>query len=322
MERNLEGIRMSERNYLIIGCGGTGGALAGHMARAGHSVSVIARGKHLETIRQNGLRIIRPETEFVVKNLDAFSEEEYPGNSGKAPDVILVCVKGFSLEEVVPFIQKAAGPQTVVIPVLNLFGTGSRLQEKLPGILVTDGCMYVASQIREPGCIWMNGEILRVIFGVREARDDRPVLKQIEQDMRDSGIDARLSDDIRRDTMLKFSYVSPQGACGLYYDVPAGAIQKEGEIRDFYTALVKEIDSLAAAMGIDLGADAVDRSLQVIDSLNPTMLTSLQRDVTAGKNSELDGLVYEVVRLGAQYGVPVPMYQKVAERSRKESDNG
>ena len=308
---------MADLNYLIIGCGGTGGAIAGHMARAGHSVSVIARGAHLKKIRQDGLRIIRPEEEFTVTNLKAYSEEEYLNGDAAGdsfPDVIFVCVKGYSLDSMIPFLKKTAGPQTVIIPILNLFGTGSRIQKQLPGILVTDGCMYVASQIKEPGCIWMNGNILRVVFGPRTREEFRPVLKQIEEDLNRSGIDAHLSENIRRDTMLKFSYVSPHGACGLFYDVPAGAIQKEGEIRDFYTELVREIDGVSKAMGIELGEDITARSLQLIDGFNPTMTTSLQRDIAAGKASELDGLVHEVVRLGEQYGVPVPAYQKVAER--------
>ena len=59
------------------------------------------------------------------------------------PDVVLVCVKGYSLEETIPFIQRVAKPSTIVIPVLNIYGTGAKMQEKLPELLVTDGCIYV-----------------------------------------------------------------------------------------------------------------------------------------------------------------------------------
>ena len=62
-----------------------------------------------------------------------------------APDVIFVCVKGYSLADTVPFIRKAAGRDTVVIPVLNIYGTGRALQAELPELLVTDGCIYISA---------------------------------------------------------------------------------------------------------------------------------------------------------------------------------
>ena len=55
--------------------------------------------------------------------------------------MIFVCVKGYSLADTVPFIRKAAGRDTVVIPVLNIYGTGRALQAELPELLVTDGCI-------------------------------------------------------------------------------------------------------------------------------------------------------------------------------------
>ena len=71
--------------------------------------------------------------------------------------MILVCVKGYSLDNTVPFIQKIAKKSTIVIPILNIYGTGSRLQKKLPGLLVTDGCIYVSANIEGPGALVQQG---------------------------------------------------------------------------------------------------------------------------------------------------------------------
>ncbi len=296
-------------SYLIIGAGGTGGTVGAYMERAGKDVTLIARGRHLQAMQEKGLRLIRPKDEFTISPIKAFDMDSYAGS----PDVIFVCVKGYSIEETIPFIQRIARPETVVIPILNIYGTGGRMQEKLPDLLVTDGCIYVAAQIQEPGCILMKGDILRVIYGVRRKEEYRPVLAQIQQDLIDSQILGVCSENIQRDALLKFSYVSPQGACGLYYDVPAGAMQKEGEIRDCFAALIHEIDLLAGAMGITFTEDIVARNLAILDSLDPSMTTSMQRDVAAGKPSELDGLIYAVVRMGEQYGVVLPTYQRIAE---------
>lgn len=302
--------------YMIIGAGGTGGAVGSHLARAGYDVTFIARGKHLAAMRENGLRVLKPAGDFVIDPVQACTSDEFL-EAGSRPDVIFVCLKGYAVDGMIPFIAEAAGPDTVVIPVLNIFGTGGKMQEKLPGITVTDGCIYVASEISDPGTILMKGDILRVVFGLR--RDQKagsaakvmPVLEKVRDDLCDAGIEGILSDNIERDALRKFSYVSPQGACGLYYDVPVGAVQKPGEVRDCFASLVQEISDIADAMGIGFGEDVVKINLDITEGLAPDMTTSLQRDIARGGSSEIDGLIYEVPRLAARYGVSVPVYEKI-----------
>ena len=295
--------------YLIVGTGGTGGAIGTYLAKASKDVTFIARGNHLEAIKENGLKIIRPDDEFIIYPAKATTLEAYD----EKPDVIFVCVKGYSLDSIIPHLKRIADDKTVIIPILNIFGTGAAMQPHFDNTLVTDGCIYVAAQIKEPGIIQMNGNILRVIFGVRDKADFRDCLKDIESDLIESGIEGILSDNISRDALLKFSYVSPQGACGLYYNVPAGEIQKSGEIRDCFAGLIREIDTLANAMDIHFEEDIVKRNLAILDSLSPSATTSLQRDVMAGRDSEIDGLIFEVVRLADKYGVDVPLYTKIAK---------
>ena len=143
-------------------------------------------------------------------------------------------------------------------------------------------------------------------------------VKEVAKDLKDSGIDAVLSDNIRRDALQKFAYVSPMAACGLYYHVSAGEAQKTGDARDTFVKLMKEIDALAVAMGVPFQVDIVTTNLQILDTLDPTASTSMQRDIYAGKSSEIDGLIYEVVRMGQQYGVPVPTYEMVAARAKEQ----
>ena len=107
-------------------------------------------------------------------------------------------------------------------------------------------------------------------------------------------------------------------ACGLYYNVSAGEMQKTGEPRDTFVKLMKEIDALAAAMGVPFQIDVVTTNLQILDTLSPTASTSMQRDIYAGKSSEIDGLIYEVVRLGKQYNVPVPTYEMIADKAKEQ----
>ena len=77
--------------YAIIGAGGTGGCLGFFLKKAGKDVTLIARGKHLEAIRKNGLTIQKLWDESrETLPVKACTAEEYK----EIPDVILVCVKG------------------------------------------------------------------------------------------------------------------------------------------------------------------------------------------------------------------------------------
>lgn len=300
--------------YAIIGAGGTGGILGFYMTKAGKDVTLIARGRHLAAMQESGLAVEKMwdgTTETIpvkAADMDHYSER---------PDVILVCVKGYSLEDTIPFIQRVANPSTIVIPVLNIYGTGAKMQEKLPNLLVTDGCIYVSANIKEPGVLIQHGKILRVVYGVREKEEYDPRLEEIKQDFDVSGIDGVLSENIRRDALEKFSYVSPIGAAGLYYHATAADFQREGEEREAFKTMIREITALAEAMGVPFERDMVDVNLKILSTLAPEATTSMQRDVMEGKDSEIDGLVYEVVRMGERYHVPVLMYEKVAEKLKE-----
>lgn len=316
--------------YIIIGAGGTGGILGFYMTKAGKDVTLIARNAHLEAMQKQGLSVEKMwtnETETIP--VGAESMESYEAKGEKA-DVILVCVKKYSLDSCIPFIQNISHENTIVVPVLNVYGTGAYLQEKLPKILVTDGCIYVSANIKQAGVLLQHGEILRVFFGVREKEDLKKLngqlngeykaerlLKKIAQDFKDSGIDGILSDNIKRDALTKFSYVSPIGTAGLYLHAVAGDFQREGEARELFKTLIREIVTLANAMGITFEEDLVERNLKILSNLPEEATTSMQRDVIEGKQSEIDGLVYEVVRMAKKYGVEVPAYERAAEKFRE-----
>lgn len=297
--------------YLIIGAGGTGGSIGAFMTEAGKNVTLIARGKHLEAMQKSGLKMETTlKGNYTVHPIKACDMEHYH----QQPDVIFQCVKGYSLEGTIPFIRRVAHKDTVIIPVLNIYGTGSKMQELLPDLFITDGCIYIAAEIREPGTILQKGDIFRIVYGVRKNQEYNPVLAQVAADLEDSGIRAIVSNNIERDALQKFAYVSPMAACGAYYDVDAEAAQQEGIVRKTFITLTREIETLAKAMGINFTVNIVETNLQILDNLSPTASTSMQRDLRQGKDSEIDGLIFEVVRLSRQYNLTLPAYETIAQK--------
>lgn len=298
--------------YLVIGAGGTGGSIAGYLAKAGKDVTLIARGEHLKAILNDGLEIRRMEDTLHIP-LIAMTEAEYVGRKQKA-DVIFVAVKGYSLEETYSLIRKAAHEKTVVIPILNIYGTGEKMAQVFPDLEVLNGCIYIAAEKAAPGVIKLSGDIFRIVYGRVDGDVSSPILKEIARDLQDAKITPILSENVRRDTFQKYAYVSPMAANGAYNNSNAGDVKREGPIRQMFCDCVREIDALAEAMGIPFGIDIVENNLKINDDLADECTASMQKDLAKGGRTEMDGLIFEVVRMGRKYGVPVPVYEKIAAK--------
>lgn len=297
--------------YLVIGAGGTGGSIGGFLAAKDKDITFIARGNHLKALKESGLVLHSGRIgEVEIKNIKACTAQEF---SEKA-DVIFLCVKGYSVKEVIPLIQKASHNTTVVIPVLNAFATGDRLEQLIPTITSLDGCVYVNSYISAPGEIVQLNPLFRLVFG---ARENQPVayefLETIKMDIADSGIEVVLSDNIRRDTFRKFSFTSAFASAGAYHNVCAKDLQEEGEYRDTFISLVKEIKVLATAMNIRFESDLLIDHLSILDGFTPDTTASMQKDLEAKKMSEIDQIIFDIVRLSEKFKAEMPTYLHIAQ---------
>ena len=298
--------------YVVFGMGGVGASVYERLARAGLPVTGIARGAHLAAMRDHGLRVERLWREPVlVEDPHVCTAEE----CSATPDVVFVCVKGYSLESVYPLLRGVCTAKTIVIPLLNIYGTGERMEARLRDEMgplapvCADGCIYVSAELAGPGVLLEHAPICRVLFGlpsVRGEQDGR--LAAIAAECSVNGIETVASTDIRRDALGKFSYVSPMGATAIIHDATAGDVQRAGAARDTFVAAVREVEAIGAAMGVVFDRDLAAANLAIADSLDPSTTTSMQRDLMAGRPSEFDGLVSEVVRLGVRYHVPTPTY--------------
>ena len=301
-------------NYLIVGTGGVGGSIAGFLALAGKDVTCIARGKHLEAIRRNGLHLksdLKGEHYLPVK---VCTSEEFEGKA----DVIFVCVKGYSIDSIKEVLQRAATPETLVIPILNVYGTGPRIGRLVPEVKVLDGCIYIVGFVSGEGEITQMGTIFRLVFGARPKQGvTRERLDRIAEELRTCGIRAEVSDDISRDTFIKWAFISAMACTGAYHDVPMGEVQHEGEVRDTFIGLSRESAEIGRKQGVIFPEDPVAYNLKVIDSLDPHSTASMQKDLARGHESEIQGLLFDMIDLGEQLGIDLPTYHKVALKFRK-----
>ena len=300
--------------YLVVGTGGVGGSIAGFLALAGKDMTCIARGKHLDAIRQKGLQLksdLKGEHFLPVK---AYTAEEFEGKA----DVIFVCVKGYSIDSIKEVLERASTPETLVIPILNVYGTGPRIGRLVPSVHVLDGCIYIVGFVSGEGEITQMGSIFRLVFGARpEQGISCEQLNQIAEELRACGIKVDVSDDINRDTFIKWAFISAMACTGAYHNVPMGEVQHEGEVRDTFIGLSQESAGIGRKLGVIFPEDPVTYNLKVIDKLDPHSTASMQKDLARGHESEIQGLLFDMIDLGERLGIDLPTYHKVALKFKK-----
>ena len=287
----------------VVGAGGVGGVLGGLLARSGQDVAFVARGRTLAALRGRGLRVSLPTGTFEVRPAAA----EDPAAIGLA-DAVLVAVKSWQVREVAPSLRPLVGPGTVVVPLQNGVTAAEELAAALGDGPVVGGMCWVLAWQEEPGAVRSTGVPLRVVVGER-AGGAAPRLAPLAAALREAGVDAEVSADVRAALWEKFAFIDPVGSVGAVTRAPVGVVRSLPETRALLEAAVAEVERLARAHGVALPADAVARTLARVDALPPDGTASMQRDVLAGRRSELDEQTGAVVALAGAAGVPVPVHR-------------
>mgnify|MGYP002243320969 CR=1 FL=1 len=167
----------------------------------------------------------------------AFTAEEFQGKA----DVIFVCVKGYSVDSITELIKRASHERTVVIPILNVYGTGPRIQRLVPGVTVLDGCIYIVGFVSGRGEITQMGKIFRLVYGAhRSTIVSRETLEAVQRDLQESGIKATspttstgTHSSSGRSSPL-WQSPEPTMTCRM------GEVQKPGKVRDTFIGLSQE----------------------------------------------------------------------------------
>jgi 2-dehydropantoate 2-reductase len=291
---------------VIVGAGGVGGLVAGLLSRAGHEVGLLARGAQLEAVRRDGLSVDSPLGQ-VTARLEASDD---PRALGRA-DVVIVAVKAWQVESLAPSLAPLVAEGGVVVPLQNGVEAAERLARGLGPEHVAGGTINVLAWIDGPGRIRHVGAAPRLAVGERGPRASAPSprLDALVAALRSAGVDAALAPDIEVATWEKFLFVEPWGAVGAVSRAPIGAIRAVPETRALLSGAMQEVASLARARGVALPPGAAAAALARVDGVIADGTASMQRDLGAGRPSELLEQPGAVVRLGRAAGVAVPIHE-------------
>jgi 2-dehydropantoate 2-reductase len=291
--------------FAILGSGAVGGYYGAKLARAGHDVTFIARGAHLQAIRERGLEIKSPMVgDFTVR---ARAEED---TSLVGPvDIVIFAVKAYDNATALPMIAPMLGPGTTVLTLQNGVDSVSEVAAIAGEPRVLGGTTYIATALAAPGLIEQTGTHRRIVFG--EVFGDLPRsserVRQIHEALAGADIQAEAVEDGRVPIWEKFIFlVSLAGFTGAAR-LPIGPLWADAIIKERFLDGCREIERLARAEGVPVAAGVIDNISRYVDGIPGTMRSSLLIDLSMGKRIEVEALQGSVVRRAARTGVPVPI---------------
>src|SRR5437762_7803945 len=288
---------------IVLGAGAIGAYYGGQLARAGHEVTLYARGENLAAIRERGLEIKTPEGSTVVR-VAATDRVEDLG----AADFAILGVKSYSLDSIGPVVKQVAGKDTAIVPFLNGVETTDRLIELgVPRSALLGGVTRISVARVKPGVVERRGAFQSIVVGELEGRvTDRAT--RIAAAFREAGADARVSNDIELELWQKFVFIAALAAsCGLAR-TPVGPLREQPLGRRLLQRAVQEVVDVARARGIALAADEAAQTIGAIDALPPGTKPSFLLDVEAGGPTEIAALSGAVSRYAESAGVATPVH--------------
>jgi 2-dehydropantoate 2-reductase len=288
----------------VFGTGSVGGYFGGRLAEAGEDVVFISRGDHLKAIQTDGLRVESSEGDFVIR----------PAQSGDDPaavgpvDVVLVTVKAWQVPQAAEAMRPLIGAETVVVPLQNGVEAPSQLAAVLGSAPVLGGLCRIISSVVAPGHIRHAGIDPYVAFGRLDKQPSEGAERLRDAFSRAKGVRAEIPTDIRVAMWRKFMLIAAWSGMGALTRAPIGLIRTQPETRQMLKQALQEIHTVAVARQVALPHEAIAETLAFIDGLPPQGTASMQRDIIAGRPSELASQSGAVVRLGREAGVEAPMH--------------
>jgi 2-dehydropantoate 2-reductase len=289
----------------VIGAGGVGGYFGGRLAQAGEDVHFIARGEHLNAMRERGLRVRSVRGNFEIP-VQATNDPKEVGPC----DHVLFCVKSFATREAAKSLKPLIGADTAVVSFQNGIDNEEAIATEVGWEHVMAGAAFIFASIVEPGVIEDAGGPARLVFGEWDDKESDRATKLLEA-FSHAGIDAALSTDIRQVLWNKLAFICAQAGMTAVTGLPIGEIRNVPESMAMFRRIVEEVRDVAAAEGVDLGPDAVDRHMGFAEALEPQGRSSLHHDKTHGKRMELEALHGTVVRLAEKHGIPAPTSEAI-----------
>jgi len=301
--------------FAILGSGAVGGYFGAKLAKAGQDVTFIARGAHLDAIRQTGLEVKSAKLGDFTVRAAAESDTARVG----PVDVAIVSVKAYDNPTALPMLKPLIGPDTVVLTLQNGVDSTDEVAAIVGKEHVLGGTTYVATALEGPGLIVQTGVHRSIIFGevfglpdvasAKSADVSRitPRVQAIADVLAAADIQVTPVADARIPIWDKFVYlVAFSGFTGASR-LAIGHIWKYPHVQEMFYAASREIAAIAKAEGVTISENRFETLREYMANIPPSTRSSLLIDLEQGKRIEVEALQGAAVRRAAKHGLPVPI---------------
>lgn len=319
---------LTDKRVAVVGVGGVGGYLAGMLGQVCPHLTLAARGGRKESLQRNGL-ILHSDYKG---ELTAVPEQVVETKDLKEQDFIFICVKNYSLEEVCRELAPAVTDETVIIPVMNGVNPGERVRSYLGRGTVVDSLIYIVAFANEDYSITQQGDFARLCIGIKDAavpqengaavyqKKAAPQEKAAETAalLTAADIDCEVAADIEVEIWRKYILNCAYNVETAFYDNTIGQLRRDEKKAKEYEALVNEAYQVGLAKGVAIRQEHIDAIIhRFYYELADDATSSLQRDIRAGRRSEVDVFGGYIVREAERHGIPVPVSLKMYEKLRE-----
>lgn len=289
-------------NTAIIGAGGIGGYLGAKLLGADRPVTLIARGAHLQAIREQGLRLSEPQGDVTVRP----EITDDPAQAGKA-DLVILAVKGQDLLAAIEAARPMVKDGTRVLPFQNGVEATGMVAEAYGSDAALVGVARIFANITAPGVVTRYGDIRSFTIGDAQGRQDDPFVSELRNTLADAGVDVPEVPDVRVDQWTKFLMFNALSSLTAAARTRMGTIQQTPELWAMVEGLVAETAAVARARGVPLPEGTEGKVIKAISRMPADARASTAHDLEQGKPLEIDWICGAVARLGKASGVDTPL---------------
>ncbi len=291
---------------LVVGAGATGGYFGARLAQADRDVTFLVRSHRARQLRERGLRIVGPgagaDAKQVVRpNLVMAGELTEPA------DVVLLSVKASALDQAIADFAPAVGPRTAVVPFLNGMAHLAVLNKRFGEPAVLGGVVLIATQVNDEGDIVQLTPQASLTIGTQDGTRTSALQAAYDQ-LSGAGFDASISDEIIARMWQKWVLVATIGALTCLMRGTVGEIVAVPGGRDLGPAILAEATAVAAAAGHAIPPDVIASVRQTITQAGSSVNSSLSRDVAEGRRAEVEEVLADLARRGADNGIKTPLF--------------
>jgi 2-dehydropantoate 2-reductase len=289
----------------VIGAGAVGGYFGGRLALNENEVVFLARGNTLEALRSRPLHVKSIKGDFEVRVAATDEPQEIDA------EIVLVAVKAWQVSEAAEAIQKMARHDSVIVPLQNGMDAPAQLAAILGAGRVAGGLCRIVAEAIGPGAIDHYWAEPSIEFGELEPLRNPERLEELRDAFTAANVRCQILGDIATAMWEKFLFITPWGSLGAVTRLPVGPIRSAPEWRPRLVAALGEIAEIARAQGKNLGEGNITKTLAILDGLPAATTSSMQRDIMAGRPSELEAQTGAAVRFGQQTGIATPVHASI-----------